>query len=138
MDNKINLNIELNESTINRIEKIVNYENSKNQLKLKDRPLRSIEDFIKGAVIRELQKIEHFYALADFERLNKKSKLKNNIRQYIKYHKIKQRELAIVTGMDEGSISHILNNRNQPTLEVFIKIWVALNCPPIEEILYRE
>jgi hypothetical protein len=31
-----------------------------------------------------------------------------------------------------------MNNKSQPSIEFFLRIWHALDYPPLTEILYRE
>ena len=64
-------------------------------------------------------------------------KLKNRIKEVLKEKNIKQLDLADLTGLDKSTINLIVNNRTQPTLEAFLKIWAVLDFYPIEKIFYR-
>jgi transcriptional regulator with XRE-family HTH domain len=48
-----------------------------------------------------------------------------------------QKMLAEKTNIDPANVSIILNNRSQPSLDYFLRLWIALGCPPINECLSR-
>ncbi len=43
-----------------------------------------------------------------------------------------------ITKIEPSNISLIFRNKNQPSLDYFLRIWIALGCPPISDCLYRE
>jgi DNA-binding Xre family transcriptional regulator len=64
--------------------------------------------------------------------------IKNNIKLIMKEQKITQKELAEMTGIDKSNLSIYMNNKSQPSIEFFLRIWHALDYPPLNEILFRE
>jgi DNA-binding Xre family transcriptional regulator len=64
--------------------------------------------------------------------------IKNNIKKIMKDQKITQKELSEMTGIDKSNLSIYMNNKSQPSIEFFLRIWHALDYPPLTEILYRE
>jgi DNA-binding XRE family transcriptional regulator len=130
--------VRLRESTLQYIENIVTYENKKNQLFNKNKPYATVEDFIAGCCIEIIKKLETYNEkiVHGFD-IPTNYKLKNNIKKILKDKNIKQLDLAELTGLDKSTINLIVNNRTNPTLDAFLKIWSALDFPPIEEILYR-
>ena len=65
-------------------------------------------------------------------------KVKNRFKEILQRIGMKQKELAELTGIDNATISFILTNRNQPSIEYFLRIWTVLGCPPVEDVFYRE
>ncbi|WP_019122369.1 helix-turn-helix domain-containing protein [Brevibacillus massiliensis] len=67
--------------------------------------------------------------------------LKNSIAHYIKNVRkinLAQKEIAQQLGISPSTLSMILKNVNQPSLDVFLRIWIWLGVPPLKELLYRE
>lgn len=137
---KIKITIEIDKNLHYRIQDVINYYNLGHRFKDVDRDLRTEQDFIIGSIVNFLEYVEVFaYPPKHVELLNQdKRPLKNTVKMYLKKHKIKQRELAQTIGMDEGTLSNILNNNVQPSMDSFIKIWAALNYPPLDELIYRQ
>lgn len=134
----IEVSLKIRESTLQIIENIVTYENKKNQLLDNEKPYVTIEDFIAGCCTEIIKKLEVYNEkiVHGFENVSS-YKLKNRIKEVLKEKNIKQLDLADLTGLDKSTINLIVNNRTQPTLEAFLKIWVALDFYPIEKIFYR-
>lgn len=64
--------------------------------------------------------------------------IKNNIKKLMKEHKMTQKELSELTGIDKSNLSIYMNNKSQPSIEFFLRIWHALGYPPLTELLYKE
>ncbi|WP_368657963.1 helix-turn-helix domain-containing protein [Metabacillus halosaccharovorans] len=64
--------------------------------------------------------------------------IKNNMKKIMKERKMTQKELSEITGIDKSNLSIYMNNKSQPSIEFFLRIWHALDYPPLNEILYRE
>ncbi len=64
--------------------------------------------------------------------------IKNNMKLIMKKRKMTQKELSEMTGIDKSNLSIYMNNKSQPSIEFFLRIWHALDYPPLNEILYRE
>lgn len=137
----IEVSIKLKESTFQYIENIVEYENKKNRI-INDHEkivkYVTVEEFIVGCCMEIIKKLETYNEniVHGFDN-TKKYKLKNKIKEMLKDKNIKQLDLAELTGVEKSTINLIVNNHTQPTLEVFLRIWYALGCPPIEEMFYK-
>ncbi|QGQ48240.1 helix-turn-helix domain-containing protein [Metabacillus sediminilitoris] len=64
--------------------------------------------------------------------------IKNNLKKILKEQKMTQKELSEITGIDKSNLSIYMNNKSQPSIEFFLRIWHALDYPPLNEMLYRE
>ena len=64
--------------------------------------------------------------------------IRNNIKKIMKEKRITQKELSVKTGIDKSNLSIYMNNKSQPSIEFFLRIWHALDYPALNEILYRE
>ncbi len=56
----------------------------------------------------------------------------------MKERKMIQKELSELTGIDKSNLSIYMNNKSQPSIEFFLRIWHALEYPPLTELLYKE
>jgi hypothetical protein len=52
--------------------------------------------------------------------------------------KLKQKDISEITQIEQANISYIFSNKNQPSLDYFLRLWVFFGCPPLNEVLYRE
>lgn len=138
MKETVKLSINIEKGTFSKIEKLVMYKNLKDQIHHISNNAYSIEDFIIGCVNIQLEWFKKINELSGMNDLGKPYKLKNRLKEVLKSRKMAQRDLAELTGIDDGNISIILSNRSQPSLDYFLRIWIALDYPPIEDILYRE
>jgi DNA-binding XRE family transcriptional regulator len=136
------LPVPLSRGTVDKIKKIVEYENSKNQFKEKNRKYRTEVDFVRGSVIKEIEKIETYNHLITYDGDkslgNRHYELKNRLKEVLKEKGMKQLDICDLTGIDKGTMSMICNNHNQPTADLLLRIWVALDFHPLHEIFYRE
>jgi DNA-binding Xre family transcriptional regulator len=64
--------------------------------------------------------------------------IRNNMKKIMKEKRITQKELSVKTGIDKSNLSIYMNNKSQPSIEFFLRIWHALDYPALNEILYRE
>ena len=99
------------------------------------------EELINAALYGYFEKIDTIVSFYNIDRRAQKvgeSKVKNRFKEILKMIGMKQKELAELTGIDDATISFILSNRNQPSIEYFLRIWTVLGCPPVEDIFYRE
>lgn len=134
-----NITIEISEETFLRIVRIVEFQNLSNIVHKESNT--DIETFIKGAVIREIEKIETYndiFCELKTKGLLKPLNLKNKVKSILKRMNLKQLDLSEMTGVDSSDLSMYLNNRRPMSLEVFLRIWISLGCPPIEEIFYTD
>lgn len=138
MENYKKITLFLNDDLLNEIEQLMEYRNIRLLVRNISNKPREIDDFIVGCVIHYLKDIKKQSTLAGYDDLGKPYRLKNRLKEYVKKRGMLQKELAIQTNIEESNISMILNNKVQPSLDYFLRIWIVLNCPPLNEILYRE
>lgn len=131
------IEVYLSKDVIDEIEKITNFKKAKDLLFKGDTQNISIEKFIIGCVHYYLKKIHHLEDLSGIKNLGKPFKLNNRIKEYIQNKGISQQELANMTKISPSNISLILSNKNQPSLDYFFRIWIALECPEIDWLFYR-
>jgi DNA-binding phage protein len=126
--------IELSEDTIEQINVITTYENVKNTLLKNERSNSfNIEDFISGCVNYYLEQVKTYTNLSSSE-----GKLQNNFKKIMEQKGMKQVDLANLTKIGKGNLSRILSNRIQPSMDYFLRIWLSLGRPPLDECFYRE
>jgi DNA-binding Xre family transcriptional regulator len=134
---KVKYIIEVNESTASEIKKLVDYHNMKVDFGELDRDKINEEDIIKAAIAEYLNLFSATQKSQSLLTINMENKgeIQLNFKPVLKGKKMKQAELANITGLNKANISDILNHKYLPGLEVFLKIWVALDCPPLNEII---
>ncbi|WP_299831297.1 helix-turn-helix transcriptional regulator [uncultured Metabacillus sp.] len=140
MVEKIIFEIELEKETVHEIEDLIKYFKIRKLLTNKDFS-QSHEEFIKSGLYAHIERLKRFHSFTiskDTYKLKSSSKLKNKIKQFMVEEGLKQKDLSELTEIDPGALSNILSNRNQPSMDYFLRIWVALGCPPIEELFYRD
>lgn len=140
MDSKINIDVVLKQETLKKIDTLLGYYEILMRYEEFDLP-SNYEEFIKSAInyyIDRLEKIHSYVINEETYKLNGSLKLKNKIKEYMIVKGLKQKDLSKLTGIDPGALSNILSNRNQPSMDYFLKIWVSLGCPPIEELFHRD
>jgi DNA-binding XRE family transcriptional regulator len=129
----------LSEQTINQLEKVTTIENQKNSLWKQDRnSYRQLSDFIKGLVIDYFDQIENESQISGYDDLGKPFRLMNRFKEIANKKGISQKQMAEMTNIDPSNISYIWRNRNQPSLDYFLRIWIALDYPPLNKCLYRD
>lgn len=124
------ITIEINEEMYKKLEKLVDYQNMKNELRKNGNEELTIEDFILGSTITMLE------FLNDYMSITPKSKIKNNIKAIMEVKRMKAVELVAITNIEQSNMSQILSNRSQPSLDSFIRIWIALGMPLISDMVY--
>lgn len=130
--------IYLKPSTIKKLEDICSY------LSIRHNKEKTLEHLIKDAiadylaVVTPSTKEEQSYIrtlIVD----NKRYAIKNRFKEIMLQKGIKQVKIHQDTGISESNLSQILNNKNlNITLDSFLRIWMALGCPPIADCLYRD
>lgn len=128
----------LKAETVNKIEKITLFKNVSDELFNDGSEHYSIEDFIIGCVYHYIKTIESKNTISGLSDLGKPFKLKNRFKEILKEKGISQKQLSDMTQIKAGNISQILNNNNQPSLDYFLRLWIALDYPRIDRCLYRE
>ncbi|WP_010529777.1 helix-turn-helix domain-containing protein [Lentibacillus jeotgali] len=97
-----------------------------------------IEDFVVGSIIDKMEQISHFNQINPFIENDHQPVVKNRFKDIAKQKGIYIKDIADQLNMKSPNISKIFNNASQPRLELFIKIWIVLGCPPLHECLYLE
>lgn len=140
----IEVKIRLKRSTMDSLEKIVQYFNMREKIINSERKhdLITVEEMMRGAIVREIEKIETYNHLIVHEESNsilgQKFELKNRLKEVLSEKGMKQLDLCELTGIDRSTISTIVNNRSQPTADSLLRIWVALDFYPLDQLFYRE
>ncbi|MBD1379188.1 helix-turn-helix transcriptional regulator [Metabacillus arenae] len=140
MGEKIIFEIELEKETVYEIEELIKYFKVRNLLTNMDFS-KSHADFIKSGLYAHMERLKRFHSFTiskDTYKLKSVAKLQNKIKQYMVEEGLRATDLSELTEIDKGAISNILSNRNQPSMDYFLRIWIALGCPPIEELFYRD
>jgi DNA-binding Xre family transcriptional regulator len=127
----------LHDKEYKEIEKILNYRNMRILALDIDKKSRSIEEFVKGSAIHYLKQIKMQEELAGIDDLGKPYRLRNHFKEILQKKGWSQKQLAEATNIDPSNISITLSNRSQPSLDYFLRIWIALGCPPLNECLSR-
>jgi DNA-binding Xre family transcriptional regulator len=131
------ITIFLNDDLYNDILNIVEYRNKRVLIDNENKKATTIEEFVTGSVIQVLKWIKNEELSAGFDDLGKPYRLKNNFKQILKQKGWNQKMLSDKASIDPSNISIILANRSQPSLDYFLRIWIALGCPPLTDCLYR-
>jgi DNA-binding Xre family transcriptional regulator len=138
-NDEIEVTIKLKSRTFNEMLKLIRYQNLRNEYRKRDKPTDlDIVDFVTGCVNLYIEQVETPERLSGLNDLGRPFRLKNRFEEIMKRKNLKQIQLAKMTGIDPGNISPILKNKNQPSLDYFLRIWVALDCPSLDTVLYRE
>jgi DNA-binding Xre family transcriptional regulator len=139
MEDFIIIPVQLKLETFSKIMKITQYQNLKNDIRGNERPTDfEVQEFISGSVNTYLKYIEDFQKIAGLDDLGKPYRLKNRFKELMIKRKMKQKDICEITQIDPANISFIFNNKNQASLDYFLRIWVVFGCPPLNEVLYRE
>lgn len=138
MENYRKVKIYLDEKTYKEIELLLEYRNKRILVYDMDKKSRSIEEFAKGSVLHYLKQIKNQDSLAGIDDLGKPYRLNNRFKEIMEKKHLKAKDLCELTKISPSNISTILANKNQPSLDYFLRIWIALGCPPLNECLYRE
>lgn len=127
------INLKLNEKTIDLIKQCINHQNAKDIISNCEIHNYEIDDFVSGCINYYLEQIKAFNFITSSE-----GKLQNNLKKIMKEHGYSQKQLSAKTGIDPGSLSNILSNRSQPSMDFFLKIWNILGRPQIDNCFYRK
>lgn len=131
-------NLLIKSDTVKKIEQIVNQKNVRNELFDISDNYYTVEDFIVGCTYYFIKQIEEKNISAGYDDLGKPFRLKNKFKDITKSKGMSQERLADLTGIAPSNISVIFRNKSQPSLDYFLRIWIALDCPPLDKCLYRE
>ncbi|WP_067729633.1 helix-turn-helix domain-containing protein [Oceanobacillus damuensis] len=133
------ITIQLNDEIYNQIHDLTELENLINRHRDKNRSDDyKIEEFIVGSIIDKLEQIKHFDLTNPFIENNRQPVIKNRFKEIAKQKNIYIKDIAEQLNMQPPNISKIFNNVSQPRLELFVKIWLVLGCPPLQQCIYLE
>lgn len=139
MANFVNFKISLKQETVDRIDQIINYNKFRRKYVNKEFSFTH-DEIIKDAIMYYLKKTEQIHShVVNGKALElKTNKVKNNLKEIMIDLGMSQKQLSELTDIDQANISLILSNKSQPKMDSFLRIWVVLGCPPIEDIFYRD
>ena len=135
--------IVLKEETIAKIQKLVDLENFLNDnISNENRRVYTVEDFIKGATMLNLNSFSEPKSLLYLSGINEENE---DIRYHTRFKElakelgISQRTISRITGINPSNLNQIFNNtmKSNPRLDTFIKIWLVLGCPQLQNCIYR-
>lgn len=133
------ITIELNDETYDKIKEITDLENLINRHRDKNRrDDYKVEEFVVGCIVDKVEQIKHFELVNPFVENNTQPVIKNRFKEIAKDKNIYIKDVADQLNMLSPNISKIFNNASQPRLELFIKIWIVLGCPPLHKCIYLE
>jgi DNA-binding Xre family transcriptional regulator len=129
--------IHLKKDVIKDIEKIIEYKDKRDFVFNKEENYTSVEKFIVGCVyyyLRQIKNIEYFSGIND---LGRPFRLENKIGELLELKRMSQKDLSDLTGIAAPNINNFVKNKNQPSLDYFLRIWIALECPPLDWLFFR-
>lgn len=131
------LEINLKEDSVKQLSEVAQYETLQRKLRGVDDAVTE-EDIVKAAIYDYLKKVYNFNQVRDTNDLGSPYQLKNKFKQIMDEEGLKPKDLGALTGIPANNLSRILNNKNQPSLDYFVRICVALQKHDMFSVLYRE
>jgi DNA-binding Xre family transcriptional regulator len=131
------INIHLKKEIVNDIQKILDYKHARDFLFKKEANYTNIENFIVGCVCYYLRQINGIKDLSGIADLGKPFQLENKLGELLDQKRMSQKELSDLTGIAPSNINNFVKNKNQPSVDYFLRIWIALECPPLEWMFER-
>lgn len=139
MEDTIKFTIEFSKERVNQIHDALNFTVYNNKFKNPKLPQDyNVEDFVTACVNVQIDLINTYYQHHEVVSSDKKYEVRNKFKSYMDIIDVKQKDLIEMTGINKSSVSQILSNKIQPSLETFLRIWIALGCPKLDEILCRK
>lgn len=130
------ITIQLKDETYDQLKEITALENLINRHRDKNRnDDYKMEEFIVGCVMEKIEQIKHFDVINPFVENDRQPVIKNRFKEIAKDKDIYIKDIAEQLNMKPPNISKIFNNVSQPRLELFIKIWMVLGCPPLHKCI---
>lgn len=135
---KVYFTISVSKETAEQIRDYSNFLNKRNNFLQNKLPLVTDEDIIKGALYRFFELMDNFYGVGNFSysKFPEKVHIKNRFREIAMKKGLDQASVSKLTGIESPNISRIFNNRNQPSMDYFIRIWLVLDRPQLEDVFY--
>jgi DNA-binding XRE family transcriptional regulator len=140
MEKKRSITIEISEETYDKVLSLVHVINYLNRNV--DNEITP-ERFLKGSLAYYM---ERFYGLVeqDYENPsllnigNPHLPLKIDIEKHVQKLGLPLTHIAKQINISKATLNSIIESKHQPSLDIFIRLWVLIGCPPLHEILYRE
>ncbi|WP_099301854.1 helix-turn-helix domain-containing protein [Bacillus sp. Marseille-P3800] len=131
-----NIHLKIEKELLCDIEEKMSFFNTRNDFYNNEGAVLTVEMFIYDAIKTRLVEIDFIRSLNVDP--NQNAIIKNNFKKICKKDGIAQSQIVEITGIPNSTISSIFTNRSQPNLDHFIKIWEAINLPPLNECFYKE
>jgi DNA-binding Xre family transcriptional regulator len=131
------INIHLKKEIVKDIQNILEYKHARDFLFEKETNHTSIENFIVGCVCYYLKQIKETRELSGIDELGKPFQLENKIGELLEQKRMSQLRLSELTGIAPSNINNFVKNKHQPSLDYFLRIWIALECPPLDWMFYK-
>lgn len=131
------ITIHLRKDIAEDIRKIVEYKNLKDLLFEDKDSYVNVEEFVIGCVCYYLRQIKGTVDLSGISKLNSNEILQNRLNELLEQKRMTQLQLSEQTGIAPSNINNYIKNKNQPSLEHFMRIWITLGCPPLNWLLHR-
>jgi DNA-binding Xre family transcriptional regulator len=131
------ISIHLKKEIVKDIKTIIEYKYARDFLFDKETNYQSIENFIVGCVCYYIKHIKEIRDLSGINELGKPFALENRIGELLDQKRISQKQLSEMTGIAAPNINNFVKNKHQPSLDYFLRIWIALDCPPLDWMFYR-
>lgn len=131
------INVTVSDYTLRRINEIIGIENAISKVSKNNWKERDAADFIRGAIMESIDRYDNyddFKALEDID----DAIVRNNFKQIAEELNMSQAYISQRTGINPSNLSQIFNNRSQPRMDYFFKIWACLKCPPLYKCFQKE
>ncbi|PEJ50771.1 MULTISPECIES: helix-turn-helix transcriptional regulator [unclassified Bacillus (in: firmicutes)] len=125
------ITINIPDDMVKEFNKHLGYYNLKNDL-IGEKYEATIDDVIIGALKMYLQ-----WTAVETSPLIKTDDLviESKYINIIKKQEKSQKEISVHSGIPKSTLSVLLNGGSVPSLENFIRLWIALGQPPIQHLL---
>ena len=139
MEEDVYLTVKVKRDLYTKVRDVIGFSKLNSTYTNKELPVTD-DEIVNSALYYYFEKMDTLLGFHDIEKsvYSGEGKIKNRFKDISKGIDMKQKELASLSQIDDATISLILTIRNQPTIDSFLKIWVVLGMPPLEEIFYRE
>lgn len=131
------IKIHLKKEIVDDIQKIIQFKHSRDLLFDKECDYTSVEAFVVGCVCYYLRQINNVEDLSGIKELGKPFQLGNKLSDILNQKRMSQKELSDLTGISPSNINNFVKNKNQPSTDYFLRLWIALECPPLDWMFYR-
>lgn len=137
---KVKYILELSEETARKLDHIVEFKNMEISLESRNGSTIEPSDIIKAALADYLDLFYSIDKSSSILGINLQSSyvINNRFKKIADRKGMKQVDIINLTGINKTNLSQIFNNVYQPRIDAFIRIWVALECPPLDEVIYLE